>query len=354
MSAKTIRKLITLGLVIVLMLVFGFTTESFFTVRNFSMLFRNAAYVGLIGLGVSFVMIGGGIDLSAGGIICFVGIVCARLGVIKGFPAILIILIAILAGALCGFINGLCVTKLHLSEFITTLSSGYIFSGLAVFLVFRESNGVVSSQPITNKAFLALGGAAGKYFYYIAIAWVALAVIVLFVQTRTKFGVHLVAMGSNAKSASMSGVDIVALKIASFVLCGVFCALGAIFTVAYQGSSTLTLGGSMGFQAVAACVVGGIVLGGGRGDAVGAFLGALFMTLLLNGIYKYGLSTAWQYMAQGIFILIAIFFDAGFARVAEHRRMKRAAAQTPAALANAAAAAATAAASKVEGGHSDD
>lgn len=324
MSAKNIRKLITLGMVLLLALVFGFTTESFFTPRNLGMLFRNAAYVGVISLGVSFVMIGGGIDLSAGGVVCFVGMVCARLGVIQGFPAVLIIVVGLLAGALCGLINGLCVTKLHLSEFITTLSTGYLFYGFAVFIVFRD-NGNVTSQAIINKAFLALGGAIGKHFYYFAITWVVLAVLVLFVQTRTRFGVHTTAMGSNPKSARMSGVDDVLIKVAGFVLCGVFCAIAAIFTVAYQGASTLTLGGSMGFQAVAACVVGGIVLGGGRGDAVGAFLGSLFMTMLLNGIYKYGLSTAWQYMAQGAFILIAIFFDAGFARFSEKRRGRLAA-----------------------------
>lgn len=324
MSAKNIRKLITLGLILTLMLIFGLTTDSFVSIRNFAMLFRDAACVGLVGLGVSFVLIGDGIDLSTGGIICFVGMVCARLGVIKGFPAIAIIVIALACGALCGFINGLCVTKLHLSEFITTLSTGYVFSGFAVFLVFRE-NGVVSSEPITNKMFLKLGGAAGRYFYYIAITWVVLALAAYFIQTRTKFGMHTTAMGSNKKSAAMSGVDTVGLKVAGFVICGIFCAIAAVFTVAYQGASTLTLGGTMGFQAVAACVVGGVVLGGGRGDAICAFLGAFFMTLLLNGIYKYGLSTAWQYMAQGFFILAAIFFDAEFARISSRRRIRAAA-----------------------------
>lgn len=321
MNPKTIRKLITLGLVIAAALIFGFTTQSFFTARNIAMLFRNAACVGLIGLGVSFVMIGGGIDLSTGGIVCFTGMICARLGVLRGFPAAAIIVIAIAAGALCGFINGICVTKLHLSEFIVTLSTGYIFSGFAVAIVFRE-NGVVSSEPVINKAFLSLGGASGKYFYYIAVAWVLLTAVVFLVQTRTNFGRHTTAVGSNLRSASMSGVNSDFIKIAGFTICGVFCAIGAVFTVAYQGSASLTLGGTMGFEAVAACVVGGIVLGGGKGDAVGAFLGAFFMTMLLNGLNKYGLPLSWQYMAQGVFILIAIFFDAEFGRFSEQRRQR--------------------------------
>ncbi len=326
MSAKTIRKLITIGLIIILAVIFGLTTKNFFSARNLSMIFRNAACVGLVSVGVSFVMLGGGIDLSTGGIICFVGILCARLGAIKGFPAAGIIVIALAAGALCGCINGLCVTKLHLTEFITTLSTGYLFSGLAVFIVFRE-NGVIANVPVTNKAFLKLGGAAGKYFYYIAIVWVILTVLVFLLQTKTKFGLHTSAVGSSIKSAGMSGVNTDRIKILGFMLCELFCAVASMFTVSYQSSANLTLGGTMGFEAVAACVVGGIVLGGGRGDGICAFLGALFMTMLSNGIQKYGLSTAWTYMSQGIFILAAIFFDTIFGRISELRRAARIAKQ---------------------------
>ena len=95
--------------------------------------------------------------------------------------------------------------------------------------------------------------------------------------------------------------------------------IGAVFTVAYQQTAYLSLGSGMGFDAVAACVVGGVMLGGGKGDAVGAFLGAVFMTLVTNGMRKYGLDTSWQYVFEGAVILIAIMSDAGFAVISARR-----------------------------------
>lgn len=318
---KTLRKIITLALVIVMAVIFSFMSDTFLTYRNITMLFRDASYVGIIALGVSFVVIGGGIDLSANGIVCFVGIVCARLGVIDGFPAILIIIIALAAGAFCGFLNGMIVTKFHLSEFITTLASGYIFGGLAVFLIFRE-NGNIVSRVISNDAFNSIGSQVPRTYIYIAsIVWIVLALIVYLVQTRTRFGLHTIAMGSNEKSTMMSGVNNTFIKVMGFVLAGLFCGLAAAFQVAYQATSTLTLGNSMGFQAVAVCAIGGIMLGGGKGDALGAFLGALFMVMLMNGLYKFTSSPAWQFMFQGLIILIAIFFDSYFNRVVEKKQM---------------------------------
>jgi ribose transport system permease protein len=320
---KTIRKLITLGLLIAMALLFGLTAESFFTERNIALLFRDASYVGVIALGVSFVVVGGGIDLSANGIVCFVGMVCARLSVIAGFPTPVIVAAGLLAGALCGCINGLCVTRLHLSEFITTLASGYIFGGFAVFLVFRE-NGNIVSAAVTNKVFLALGGVIPHTRIYIfTVVWVLLAVLCYFVQTKMRFGLHTVAVGSNSKSTMMSGVNVDFVKVMGFMLAGLGCGVAGIFQVAYQSASTLTLGDSMGFQAVAVCVVGGIVLGGGKGDAMGAFLGAIFMVMLLNGLYKISPSPAIQFMFQGIIILVAIFFDSYFNRMMEKNLLRK-------------------------------
>jgi ribose transport system permease protein len=212
---------------------------------------------------------------------------------------------------------------MHLSDFITTLATGYAFTGAAVFLVFRE-NGVVASKAITNESFLALGGAIPQtWIFYSAAAWVILAFVCYFVQTRTRYGLHTVAIGSNAKSTMMSGVNVDNIRVSWFVLSGLFCGIAAVFQVAYQGASTLTLGGSMGFQAVAVCMVGGVVLGGGKGDALGAFLGAIFMIMLLNGLYKFTQSPALQFFFQGVIILVAIFFDSQFNKITERRMMKR-------------------------------
>ncbi len=317
MREKLIRRIITVGVLVILVITFGATTDSFYSLRNIQQLFREAAYVGLVALCVSFIVIGGGIDLSSGGIICFAGIICARLADI-GAPGIVCMLGGILVGILCGAFNGFCITKLHLNDFITTLASGYIYSGLGVFIMFRDAKGRVASPTLTNDSFLEWGSKINGW-YFISIAWVILTVVVLFVHLKTRYGQHIVAVGSNEKSAEMSGINVARIKVSTYMIGGAFCGLAAGFTVAYQSTAYLNLGGSIGFEAVACCVLGGVVLGGGKGDGLGAFLGALIMTMILNGLYKYGLATSWQYICQGLIILVVILFDSIFGTVNQKR-----------------------------------
>ncbi len=308
-SQKLVRKLITFGLIVVLAAIFTATAPGFIKLRNIQEILRVAAYTGIICVGVSFVLIGGGIDLSSGGIICFTGIVACRLASM-GIPMPFVVLAALVMGAACGFLNGWVITRFHLNDFITTLASGFVFSGFGLAALLKDSKGAIVSQAIKNKGFLALGRHVGG-FYYITIAWVIMCIIAWLVLARTRYGLHVYAMGSNAKSSEMSGVNVSRMKISTFTICGACCAVGAVLTVAYQQTAYLSLGSAMGFNAVAACVVGGVMLGGGRGDTIGALLGAIFMTLINNGMYKYGLNTSWQYVFQGAVILIAIMADAG-------------------------------------------
>lgn len=319
LTQKSYRKLITLGLIVILSVIFVTTTDSFSKARNINEIFRVAAYTGIICVGVSFVLIGGGIDLSSGGIICFTGIICCRLACI-GLPWPVIVLIAIIMGTLCGLFNGWVITRFHLNDFITTLATGFVFTGFGLLAIMKEDNGTVVSQTIRNKGFLALGKHING-FYYIAIVWIVISIIAYLILSRTRYGLHVYAMGSNAKSSEMSGINVTRMKISTYVIAGACCALAAVFTVAYQQTAYLSLGDGMGFNAVAACVVGGVMLGGGKGDPIGAFLGAIFMTTVTNGMYKYGLDTSWQYVFEGGVILLAIIGDAGVA-VLTARRMR--------------------------------
>lgn len=325
MDRNIVRRFISVFLVIMLAVVFSLTTEYFLSSRNILQLLREASFVGLAAMGMSFVIIGGGIDLSVGGIISVVGIVCARLSFIPGIPGIAVVLGGVIVGSICGAINAFLVSGLHLTEFVATLASGFALSGLALLLAFRDG-GTVLSKTITNRSFLAFGRHIGG-LYYITIVWVVLTVAALFILKRTSFGLHTYARGSNAKSAHMSGVNIVRIKSAGFIICGAMAGLAAAMISAYQSASPVTLGTGMEFQSIAACVVGGIVLGGGKGDAVGAFIGSLFMTLILNGLYKYGLPIAWQSILQGAIIILVTAFDAQFSRLTAlrtgfHRRKK--------------------------------
>ena len=307
MSTKNKRRIITIGLIATLSIVFGLSTEFFFTSRNIFLLLRESAFAGLIALGVVSVMVSGGVDLSAGGLACFVGVIVARVSLIPGIPGFAVFLIAIVVGVACGMINALIVTRLHLSEFVTTLSTGFVFNGLALLTTFRE-NGRMTTIPLTNTGFLDFGRHIGG-LYYISIAWLICVVIMQFMFSKTRLGLYISAIGSNPKAARMSAINFDRIKIIGFLFAGAFSALAATFMTAFQGSSTLTMGSGMEFQAIAACVVGGVILGGGKGDALSAFLGAIFMVLIKNGLYKWGLTTGGFTMLQGLIIVVIANFD---------------------------------------------
>ena len=278
---------------------------------------RESSYVGMIALGMSFVIIGGGIDLSAGGIVCLSGVICSRLGVITAIPGFVIVIACLAVGALCGSINAYIHCKMHLSTFVTTLASGFVFSGFALIVAFRESGRLVT-QAITNRSFLNLSGTIIN-IHIMTLVWIALMAITMFILYKTRFGLHTYAQGSNPKSAQMSGVNTQLIKASGFVISGFFCGLAAAFAISWQGASSLTLGTGMEFQAIAACVVGGLVFNGGKGDTFGALVGSVFLTLIMNGIYKYGLSTAYQVLLQGAIIILATAFDVQFSRLSEKR-----------------------------------
>lgn len=313
MNTKIIRILITLALVLLLGIVFAFTTESFLDQRNIIELLRESSLVGIVALGTAFVIIGGGIDLSTGGIVALSGLVCARLSFIPGMPGVVVLLGGILTGLICGVINALLVTRVHLTEFVGTLASGFVFTGLATLISFRKG-GIIVSLTITNESFTFLGGKIAG-IYNIFVVWVLLMIAFTIVLTKTKFGLHTYAQGSNAKSALMSGVNNSFVKAMGFVICGGCAGVAAAFVAAKNAAGTVTMGNDVAFQAIAACVVGGIVLGGGRGSAIGAFLGGLFMQLILNGIYKYKLTTAFQWILLGAIIVVATALDAQFNKI---------------------------------------
>ena len=171
---------------------------------------------------------------------------------------------------------------------------------------------------IKSASFTFLGGKVG-IIYFSVIAWVVLMLVIYFMQMRTKIGMHIYAMGSNENAAKMSGVRLVRNKAFCYMLCGALCGVAAVFTVAYNQTATPTLGTSMEFQAIAACVVGGVVMSGGSGNAIGAALGALFMAMLNNGLLKYGIGTDWQNIMLGGIIIVATAFDAVFTKVTTAR-----------------------------------
>ena len=321
MNSISIRRLISIALVLIMAIIFSMTSDVFLSSMNIMNMLKDSAYLGLIAIGMSFVIIGGGIDLSAGGIACVTGILCLRLSVL-GMPGILIVPVGVLIGVLCGFINALFVTKVRLTEFVATLATGFVYTGLTLVFAFRENN-VITSVAIPNWSSLrAFGGNLGGV-HYITIAWLIVAVAAFIVLTKTNFGLHTYSIGSHVKSAQMSGVNTDRIKILGYLICGGCAGLAVVMQVALNGASPLNIGSGYEFKAIAACVVGGVVLGGGKGDTLSAVIGSLFLIMLMNGLYKFGLATSWEYILQGGIIVVATSFDAIFNRVSGKRLLAR-------------------------------
>lgn len=306
-------------MVLALGLFFSLTTTTFFNVGNISQVLRDAAYVGLLSVGMSIVMISGNIDLSGGGIVCFSGCICAKLA-LAGLPAIICVIGAVIIGTGLGYVNSYFINHRHLTPFVTTLASGFVYTGLGVIFAFRR-NGAIVAQAVNNPKFQALGGTVGMFFF-ITIVWIICVLLAWFFLSNSTQGMHIYACGSNENGAKMSGVRVFRMKALAYMISGAMCGLAAAFVVAYNGTASATLGSSMEFQAIAACVVGGIAMSGGKGHALGAAMGALFMAMLTNGLLKYGIGTDWQYMLQGLLIVAATSFDFAFS-VIDQRRMRK-------------------------------
>ena len=321
MKQSLVRKLVSLAFVLGVAIVFSLTTESFLDWRNICILLRDVAIIGLISQGVTFVIISGGIDLSTGAVLGLSGMIATRLVIGTLLPIWLIVLICLCTGVLCGFINGILVNKYHLSEFIATFSMMYVYRGLVYVSAVRD-NGKITTVVIRDVYYLALSGDIGG-IYYMTIAWALIVVLGYLILKNTKFGVYVYAVGSNPKSANLSGIPVKGIKYCTFMISGALSALAGVFSLAWQHSVALDSGSGMEFKAIAAVVVGGVALTGGRGDTVGTAIGSLFMVMIVNGIQKYGMQTEYQTMAYGIvIILMAIFDTLYYASVARRKNKK--------------------------------
>ena len=317
MNQTTLRRLISVGLLAILIALFtamvGAGSGKFLNAENLMAIVRDASVPGIIGVGVTYVIITSGIDLSTGSMIALVGMVMANVYAYTLLPIPVMILTGILAGLLCGFFNGFIVAKLEIPEFIGTLATMSVFRALAYIIAIKDANGVIMSQPMNVSQYAFLGstiGGSSKGIPYVCVALVIFVVVGQIVLRYTRFGTNLYAVGANKKAATLSGINVERIRMMAFVITGFCTAVGAVFTTARLQSATTALGTDFEFSPIAAAVVGGVALSGGSGDVVGTLIGALFMATLENGVRKLDMNTAYQYVIKGVIIICVVMFDA--------------------------------------------
>jgi len=308
MKQDTIRKFVSLGLLLILLVVFSLTSEYFLTPANIFTLLREASIIGIVSIGVTFCIITAGTDFSTGANVALVSMICANFLYYTGLPVFIVLLIGVLSGAAAGCVNGFLVARLRLPDFIATLSTQGVFRGLTFVFAIRSATGVISNKVITNPDFLLLNGDIGG-LYYSTIAFFVLAVVGQLILKRTKLGTYTYAVGADRKASEFSGINIGRVKIAAFLISGICSAVGGIFLFAKLGSAIPDLGIGLEFDVIAAVVVGGCAFSGGRGDVFGSVLGSVFLVVLVNGLYKLQMHVSYQLIIKGAIIILMTIFD---------------------------------------------
>lgn len=290
-----------LGLVLIF-LVLSLISNDFLTVSNMFNVLRQISINALIAFGMTFVILTGGIDLSVGSIFALSSAIAAGL-MASGTDTFLAITVGLLAGAVMGMINGILISKGKVAPFIATLATMTVFRGLT--LVYTEG------KPITGlpENFSMMG----KGFFLdipMPIIWMLIAfVILLIVLKQTTFGRHVYALGSNEEATRLSGISITKVKVWVYTISGLLASLSGIILTSRLNSAQATAGMSYELDAIAAVVLGGTSLSGGKGWIVGTLIGAMIIGVLDNGLNLLNVSSFYQQVVKGGVILIAVLLD---------------------------------------------
>jgi ribose transport system permease protein len=281
---------------VVLLVVFGLISNVFLTADNLESVLAASAVLIALAIGQTFAVATAGIDLSMGSVLTLSGVVLGQL-YSHGNSIWLAILAAVAVGAAIGFLNGFVIAKARISDFIVTLGSLSIAAGVALV--------ISSGKPVEviNKTMLDLStNSVGPLRWSVVVALlVAVAAHVLLFRTR--FGTHLLATGGNAEGSRAVGVRTARVKMAAYTLSGAMAGLAAVLLVARIGSAEPAAATSLLLNAVAAVVLGGVSLFGGRGTIAGPVIGAVLLTALVNGLTLAGVSEAYQPIAVGTVVV---------------------------------------------------
>ena len=298
-------ELTTVIALIILMAVITIINSNFLTANNLLNLLLQVTSNALIAFGMTFVILTGGIDLSVGSILALSSALTAGL-LGSGMPVTLAILISLILGCILGMMNGLLISYGKLAPFIVTLATMTIFRGAT--LVYTNGNPITKGLSDTFLfQFLGQGYIVGIPFPVIIMFIVFIVLYVLL--HKTAFGKSVYAIGGNEKAAYISGVKLNKVKIIIYSISGIMASISGLIITSRLSSAQPTAGASYEMDAIAAVVLGGTSLSGGKGRILGTLIGALIIGVLNNGLNIIGVSAFWQQVVKGIVILIAVLID---------------------------------------------
>lgn len=288
-------------LLVAVVLFMAFANENFLTSRNLLNVGRQASVVAIVALGQALVIIGRGIDLSVGSVIGLSAVAAAATAQMTGTQAAGIGA-ALGTGLAVGLLNGLLYTRVNVNPFIATLGTLSIARGVALL--------ITGGIPISFTGWASWFGAGRIGSVPVSLLLMVLLAVAFYVfATRTRWGRNIFAIGDNPTAARLAGIDVDATRLLVFALSGLLAGLGGLILAGTLGSAGPDLGRGYELDVIAAVILGGTALSGGRGSILGVMLGALLMALLGNAFVLLGVSSHWQVVTKGLVIILAVGID---------------------------------------------
>jgi ribose transport system permease protein len=323
---------VAIALAIISLFMSWYQPDSFATADNFFNITRNFSFIGVMALGMTPVIITGGIDLSVGSVMGFVAIVCGLVLLKQPIDYMpdwwnnaawthawwMAVLMGLAAGALMGLVNGFLIAYVGLPPFVVTLGMLSAVRSLAVVL--SESRMLYDFRPDQAATFKFIGGGdnlglerfgvhfpipLSNPFLFMVILTLLLGVVL----KMSPWGRHIFAIGGNEQAANLTGVNVRRVKLQAYVLCSLSAAFAAILSVGWSGSANNSLGQSYELLAIASAVIGGANLMGGEGTAFGALIGSALIFVIRNSLLMAGVDSNWQGMFVGAFIILAVVLE---------------------------------------------
>jgi ribose transport system permease protein len=311
--SDAMQRVLAFAGLIFLFLIFSVLSPNFRTVDNFIGILIATAVNGVLALGVTFVVITSGIDLSIGTVMTLSAVMTGVFITFWGLPVPLGVLAGLGTGALCGLGNGLLISRMKLPPFIATLGMLNIAKGLSLVISGLKPI-YFSDTPVFTQ--ISMGSLVsldaiipGLDIPNLVLIMFGAAIIASLVLTRTILGRYTFALGSNEEAARLSGINVAAWKTGIYTLCGMFAGLAGVIMAARLNSAQPSLGQGYELDAIAAAVIGGTSLSGGEGTIMGTIIGAFIISTLTNGLRILSVPQEWQTVVTGGIVILAVYAD---------------------------------------------
>ena len=307
-AVKLLKSLLAL---IILMIVFSIATDKFFTLSNILTNTLQMSIYALLALGISYVLIVGGAELSAGSLVGITGMTFVVL-MREGIPFPITLIVTILLGVFLGFLNGFMVAKMKLIPFIATLGMQYVARGFCQIIANGKSISLataVTNESLYNALKRIGSGRVGKFMPIATLIVIAFFIAHYIVLNHSSFGRKVYAVGSNSEAARLSGIKADRIVISAYVISGFMATLAGLLFVMRLTVAQPAGGDGYEFEGIAACVIGGISMMGGEGTVVGALIGASTLAVMRNGMNLLAINTFWQNVVTGLVIIGAVYMD---------------------------------------------